>query len=271
MNVLHVCSPDAVPMRNIIRTYQRYAVDINIDISLTGKVEKDYDIVHGHYCLTKNTIKAGRQARRKGIPFVLHCHGSDIRRIESDGARNLPIHHRIYSSITRRRADKVLLSTPDLLEWSAGTYIPNPVDLKLFRPLEVKKSERILLFGRFAGEQRILKLIDSDRVYDCVNWGTEIEFPKNVNILDFVAHEELPKLFNNYKSMIGALRDPVSLGRLEAMACGLRTYTDFPEKYTIYYGFENPDQIDEPREFVERYHHPEKIIKILKVIYQDLI
>lgn len=273
MRVLHVCSPDAVPMQNIFATYNKHFGDhgITAEIAFDGDRVKDFDIVHGHYALTKPVIEAYRRAKKYGKPFVMHCHGSDVRRITAQGAKDLSFKHSLVSNRLRKKADAVILSTPDLLKWSTGLYLANPVDLEMFKPTDVKKQDRVLLLGRFTAGGGILCLLDPKKGYDCLNWGDEIPFPPNVKMLPFVPHEELPKLFNRYKEMIGAMVDPISLARLEAMACGLKTYTNFPTEYTAYYGFENPDRVKDPRKFVERYHHPEKIVKVLADIYRDIL
>lgn len=274
MKVLHVCTKTAVPMQNIFDTYDKYfkkhGVEADLSFDVKKNAKEDYDIVHGHYALTKPVIDAYRYAKRRSIPFVLHCHGSDVRAISSEGQSQLPLKHRFVSSHMRKRADRVLLSTPDLLQWSRGNYMPNPVDIEMFKPMEIEKSERVLLLGRFTRGGGIMELIRPDKRYDCLNWGEQISFPKNVRILPFVEHHELPELLNRYRMMIGALVDPVSLARLEAMSCGLKTYTDFPEEFTAYYGLENPDRVDDPRAFIERYHHPDKIVSVLVDMYRDL-
>lgn len=273
MKVLHVCSEDAMPMRNIIGLYDKTMEEIGVDIDISFSPEdvSGYDIIHGHYSLTKPVLKAARKAGRKNIPFILHSHGSDVRLIKKDGPEKLPLYHRIVSRYVRKKADRVLLSTPDLLEWTEGLYVPNPVDIEKFRPMDVEKRDRVLLMGRFVEGGGILDVIKKNESYDCINWGDDIDFPSNVNTLDFLPHDELPELLNRYERMIGPLVDPVSLARLEAMASSLDTYTDFPETYTQFYGFENMDEVDDPREFVKRYHHPDKIADLLVDIYRSLL
>jgi len=273
MKVLHVCSEDATPMQNIIKLYKKKfkKKNVQIDMSFGDKSVKGYDVVHGHYALTKPVIDANRKARKNSIPFILHSHGSDVRKVMGKGAVKLPFHHLWISKHIRKKSDMVLLSTPDLEEWAEGIYLPNPVDLDMFKPLDVEKTGKILLLGRFSEGGGIKKVLDPEKQYDCINWGDNIKFPDNVDTLPFLEHDELPELLNRYEMMIGPLVDPVSLARLEAMACGLKTYTDFPKKYTSYYGFENPDEVKDPRRFVEKYHDPDKITGYLLDIYESLV
>ncbi|MFO7992440.1 MAG: glycosyltransferase [Thermoplasmata archaeon] len=273
MKVLHVCSEEAVPMKNIYKTYEKQFKKTGVNSKLTYEPSnvENYDIVHGHYALTKPVIKSYRLAKRNNIPFIIHCHGSDVRSITLKGPEELSLKLSLVSNRVRKKADMTLLSTPDLPEWSEGLYLPNPVDLAIFKPMNIEKKDKTLLFGRFTKGGGILDIIDPKKKYDCINWGDDIKFPKNVHMLPFTPHDELPKLFNRYERMIGALVDPVSLARLEAMACGLKTYTDFPEKYTSFYGFENPDKVKNPRKFVKKYHDPKKIVKVLVGIYESLL
>ncbi len=274
MKVLHVRPDDAEPIKHIASLLQEYS-DRGIEIEIQGTVKgidiKRFDLVHGHYALNKKTIRAYLKSRTNNVPFILHCHGSDVRLVTHEGGKSLALHHRTISGWMRKRAEKVILSTPDLLEWSAGLYVPNPVDIEKFRPLDVEKKDRELLFGRFKRDGGLLYFLNTEKEYDCVNWGDEIEFPENVNELEFQSHSDLPEFFNQYKRMIGSLKDPVSLARLEAMACGLETYTDFPEKYTTFYGLENPDEVEDPRKFVKRFHHPERVASIVSSIYREVV
>ncbi len=259
-------------MLNIINVYQKELEKRGVvcDLNTTGKIDKDYDIVHGHYSLTKPVIKAGLRSKAKGIPFIIHHHGSDLRRITEDGAKSILPHHIPVTRFVRSLADEVLMSTPDLLDWGSGLYLPNPVDIDKFRPMDMEKTDRVLLFGRFASKKALLSVLKEDEKYDILNWGVEIKLPGNVRKIPFHPHHELPHLLNRYQRMIGSLLDPVSLARLEAMACGLQTYTDFPKRLTVYYGFENPDHTKDPRGFVKRYHSPSKVVKLLMKIYEDI-
>jgi len=260
-------------MHNIIDLYGKELSSLGIEVvkDTTGSIDQDYDIIHGHYALTRPVLKAFFKARAKRIPFIIHHHGSDIRRIDDRGAVPILPHHRAICSAVRRGADMALLSTPDLLEWVNGFYIPNPVDLDRFKPMNIEKTHRTLLFGRFASRELLLPLLDKDKEYDMLNWGVDMKLPKNVRKIPFQPNERLPDLFNRYEKMIGPLTDPVSLGRLEAMACGLKTYTDFPKKYTVFYGFEDPDEVDDPRRFVQKYHSPKAVADILVSVYKELI
>jgi len=71
------------------------------------------DLVHAHFCRS-----SAYAAYLSGKPYIVHCHGSDIR-----GGMNW-LQRRCI-----KKARKVLVSTPDLLEiLPNATWLPNPVD-----------------------------------------------------------------------------------------------------------------------------------------------
>lgn len=89
---------------------------------------RDYDLLHFHYS--------------SGLPFgldfplwrmlnkkvVMHHHGTDIRYKGEPWLRS-------------RLAQRIFVSTPDLLEWSRNAiWIPNPLDLEMYPYVGVNKS-----------------------------------------------------------------------------------------------------------------------------------
>ncbi len=85
------------------------------------RVVADYDILHFHY---SSVVPFGFDLplwKRLNKMVVLHHHGDDIRR-KGEG--------RIYSKF----ADSILVSTPDLIEWSPNAkWVPNPIDLERYQ------------------------------------------------------------------------------------------------------------------------------------------
>lgn len=83
------------------------------------KRSKAFDIIHIH-------------SQVKIIPFltkptVLHFHGSDLRQAGLFGS--------VENWVAKKLADKVLVSTPDLLSKLPNVeWLPNPVDTDLFHP-----------------------------------------------------------------------------------------------------------------------------------------
>jgi hypothetical protein len=178
----------------------------------------------------------------------------------------------MISQYMRRRSAKILLSTPDLLEFEPkGEYVPNPVNLEVYRPMpEIEKSKRILICGNQVKGSRILEFIDPTEEYDCVNTGFEFRFPANVRQLPYVERSRFATFLNEYSSMIGSVGDVISMARLEAMACGLKTFTDFDPCFAKFYGGQNPDRVEIPRAFVEKFHAPEIAVSGLIRIYREI-
>ncbi len=170
----------------------------------------------------------------------------------------------------RKRACKVFLSTPDLKEFSPGSeYIPNPVNLEMFKPMpEIEKSARDLICGKQVQGSRLLDFIKKDREYDCVNTGAPFDFPKNVHQVPYVGRRKFPGFLNRYRTMIGTVGDVISMARLEAMACGLKTFTDFEPSFARFYEGQNPDTVEDPRDFIKKHHDPDNTVKRLIEVYE---
>lgn len=258
MKVLHVHSIAHIPQL-LVRGLAGKGFEAEFVEDPSPEDVKGRDIVHGHYALNRHTMKAYRLARKFGVPFILHCHGSDLRLLTGTGRKRLPIHYRLVSERVRAGAAAVLLSTPDLIEFEPeGAYVPNPVDLGRFRPMpEIEKSPRHLICGKQVKGSRLLDFIKPDIDYDCVNAGYQFEFPPNVRPLPLVDYARFHEFLNGYRHMIGTVGDVISMARLEAMACGLSTFTDFDQAFCKYYDGENPDMASDPRAFVRRFHDPE--------------
>ncbi|MDI6887177.1 MAG: hypothetical protein QMC98_00865 [Candidatus Thermoplasmatota archaeon] len=262
MNILQVHNTANIPQL-LAKTLRKLGVNCDFFESTAEVDVRNYDIVHGHYALNKSTIKAFLKCKKYNVPFVLHCHGSDVRLLKANGMVKLPLHLYLTSKFLRKCSD--------LCEFSEGIYLPNPVDLEMFKPMSIEKSDRILICGKQIKGSNLLDYIEKDKEYDCVDFGCLPKLQKNVRIIQRVPYEELPFLLNKYRFMIGTIGDPVSMTRLCAMACGLKTFTNFPEKYTSYYNFENPDRVSDPRKFIEKYHDPMKICKYLIDKYSEII
>ena len=134
-----------------------------------------------------------------------------------------------------------------------------------------KKSGIPLICGRFLKGSKVYDHIDPDKKYDCVNVVGGLKFPSNVSMLPQVPHNELPKFFNQYSDMLGTMCDLISMGRMEAMACGLNTFTGFEKAFITHYDGENPDEASDPRAFVEKYHDPDICVKRFIEVYEEII
>ena len=271
MRVLHVHQIAGIPQL-LVSQLNRNGINAEFMEEPEASDIKKFDIIHGHYALNRHTIKAFRLARKHGIPFILHCHGSDLRLLDGTGRVKMPYHYRKISEHIRKHSSAIILSTPDLEEFEPrGEYIPNPVDMERFRPMpEVAKSTRHLICGKQVKGSRLLEFIKPDLEYDCVNTGHKFDFPANVRILPYVNYSSFHEFLNRYEHMIGTVGDVISMARLEAMACGLRTFTDFDLNFTKYYEGQNPDSVTEPRKFVAQFHNPEISVSRLIRIYDGI-
>ncbi|MHA2231212.1 MAG: glycosyltransferase family 4 protein [Candidatus Hodarchaeales archaeon] len=84
------------------------------------KISKDYDVFHFHYrsALPGYLDLPIWKGQKKKI--IIHHHGSDLR-------------YRGEPRFCSKFADRILVSTPDLLEWSPeAVWIPNPISLENF-------------------------------------------------------------------------------------------------------------------------------------------
>ncbi len=272
MRILHVHNIAHIPPLVVRKLGERgISADFVEDVR-TIDIKK-YDIIHGHYALNRATIRAFRAANKADMPFILHCHGSDLRRISIHGRKPLPAYLSTVSKYVRKGARHIFLSTPDLIEWEKkGEYVPNPVDLERFKPMpEVETVDRSLIFGRFLEGDRAFEHIKPGRKYDGVNMAEGIKFPENVRVLPKVPHDNLPRFFNQYSDMLGTMSDLISMGRMEAMACGLRTFTGFEKAFITYYDGDNPDEASDPRAFIEKHHHPDICIDRFIEVYEKII
>jgi len=271
MRVLHIHQIAHIPQL-LVRELKKRGIDAEFSEEADASTIKEYDMVHGHYALNRHTITAFRLARKNKIPFILHCHGSDLRLLTGTERIELPWHYRTISQHIRKRSEKILLSTPDLIEFEPnGIYIPNPVDLDLFRPMpDMEKINRHLICGKLINGSNILDFIKPEIKYDCVNNGQNIQWPENVQVLEYVPYEKFPEFLNRYENMLGTFGDLISMARLEAMACGLKTFTDFEKKFTKYYDGQSPDTAENPREFIRQFHAPEISVKQIVEIYENI-
>lgn len=272
MKVLHVHQIAHIPQL-LVKHLKSKGLEAQFVENANAGLVKNCDIVHGHYALNRNTISAFRLAKKYKIPFVLHCHGSDIRLLNGTGRIPLPYHYKVISEHIRKHSARILLSTPDLLEFeSRGEYVPNPVDMDTFQPIrDIEKSSRHLICGKQVKGSRLMDFIKPELEYDCVNTGYQFNFPQNVRLLPYVDYSQFHKFLNRYEFMIGTIGDIISMARLEAMACGLQTFTDFDTQFTKYYEGQNPDFVKTPREFIREFHDPEITVNRLIKVYGGIL
>jgi hypothetical protein len=87
---------------------------------------EQYDVIHIHYAYLGMVGVLGK------FPYILHCHGGDI--------RDITPFTRWITSRALKNAGLVFFATPDLGPGVRKTrpdaaFLPNPIDTRVFRPL----------------------------------------------------------------------------------------------------------------------------------------
>ncbi len=185
-----------------------------------------YDAVHIHYAYL------GIVALMAGVPYVLHCHGDDVR----DVAR------RVWAPVIRvaiKRARHVYYSTPDLREpllqiRPDAEFLPNPIDIEAFRPLPLPgDAEDVFVACALAENKGVENILDACRQLGAELTGARItaiangsgtagaEALANVLLLMHQPRAKLPALMARHRVIIGQVyQGAVGMVELEAMACG---------------------------------------------------
>ena len=200
---------------------------------------RKYDIIHVHMLDKLIPILKIVYPWKK---IILHYHGSDIRGKWRQKQKYW------------RRADLIIVSTPDLLEGAPENthYLPNPVDTELFKPKPELRSPGTALF------------ITSSEPKHQTSQQWAINVARKLNLkLDIVNREKtiipyrkLPLLLNRYEYFIDHRWVPaLSKTALEALACGLKVVR-WDEK--IIQGL--PEQ-----------HKPEHVVRKLTKLYLTIL
>jgi glycosyltransferase involved in cell wall biosynthesis len=195
----------------------------------------NFDLVHIHYAYLGNVASLG------GFPYILHCHGTDLRGTTP-----------ITRPLTKRAlqgARHVFYSTPDLARYVSpiredGEFLPNPIDTHQFRPL-VPASERngvLICCGltEVKGAGRLLKACHQlaeerpDIRITAIGGGEYTQAFQSLPNVTVVAHQprwKLPALINQHGIVLGQVKlGSAGMAELEAMACGRPVITWFNEQ-----------------------------------------
>lgn len=186
-----------------------------------------WDIVHVHYA-THALVGAW-----SGLPYVVHCHGSDVR-----GVRRRSIRGRLLRRYLGRAA-LVLYSTPDLEPWVTpwrpdAQFLPNPIDVDTFQLADPPDTD--LLLGvrldpvkgaatAIEAAAGILAARPKTRVTVIVQGPlaglAQQRLGDRATYVAPVDHRDLPRILAAHRVLLGQFRLGIlSQMELEAMACG---------------------------------------------------
>lgn len=259
----------------------------------------DYDLVHIHYAYLGNLGLIGR------FPYILHCHGTDLR-----GANRLtaPI-----IKMAMRRAQHVFYATPDLKAWALplrpdAEFLPNPIDTETFYPTAPSSAGNgIFVYSALTDVKGAGKILEACRIIarerpevriTAISWGpyaSQFEQIPSVRMIAKQPRWKLPAIINEHAVVLGQTRLGIAgMAELEAMACGRpvvawfnmgAAYTEEPPFFTP----ETPEGIaqaalnllDEPekrdnvgergRDWVIRHHRRDRIAARVEDVARALV
>lgn len=155
------------------------------------------DIVHVHYCRYP-----AYAALLSCDPFIIHCHGTDIR-------------HGInfWQSLSLAKSRQVLVSTPDLLKiLPNAVWLPNPINLDYFKPLREHDGNKVLYYPQW------YENIENELDTVCRELGYLLTVKKKRDI----QYKEMPYFLNQFDLYVDRFTiKSYSKTALEAMACNL--------------------------------------------------
>jgi glycosyltransferase involved in cell wall biosynthesis len=257
------------------------------DQFLTNIVEesKSADIIHIH--TRSDVFLKLRNKFGKSKKMVLHYHGTEIRGLKkqklphrsrlSDVAISLILKYRkIRNTLLLKKrihykaqnlADAVIVSTPDLMKYTSTKnavrklYLPNPIDLDVFKP------NAILHSTSDDGLKRGNAVTMDNEVTD-IPWALEYLKKNNID-LDITVHDrirhplmyqDLPNFLKQYKTYVDIryvnkkIIPALSKTALESLACGLEVLD-----YQLQFRNRLPEE-----------HYPSSVISSLSKVYDEI-
>lgn len=193
------------------------------------------DLIHVHYA------RLGLLGPGSGRPFVLHCHGTDVRGIRTDSAWGRLIQPAM------RAASAVLYATPDLAPdvhrfRDDATFLPNPIPAIAPSPPVTERMRDVLVGVRLdplkgatliAEIVRRLALVRPATTFTIIAHGSQVDIVRsaaggNGQLISPLDHSSMPALFGRHRLAIGQMRiGAVGNYELEALAAGLPTAASF--------------------------------------------
>jgi glycosyltransferase involved in cell wall biosynthesis len=197
------------------------------------------DLVHVHYA------RLGWAGPLTGRPFLLHCHGTDLRGVTPGSP---------WGRVTGpwlRAAAMVLYATPDLEAWARpfrrdAIFLPNPIPIP---EAATRVASRDLLVGvrldtikgvsSIAAILAALRAIRPATTITIIDQGSEVRSALEaaggaVRLIPRLAPDGMPALMADHRAAIGQMGvGAIGNYELESMAAGLPTVSIFryPDAY----------------------------------------
>jgi hypothetical protein len=253
--------------------YKEYGLFVAPEELVNRSIEeaRRANVIHIH-SLPEMVINI-RNTYKDSKVIILHYHGTDIRGSEDNSRifnlRNILRLKNIVRKIRNRRlhikaqrlADRVIVSTPDLIQLVKGSiFLPNPIDTNHFNKKLIKERSNDASDDVYKG---ILVNSEVTNINLAINYCKQKNINFNIDIHDRtknpICYKDIPNFLKKYNVYIDLrfvnekLLKNLSKTALEALACGLRV---------INYNLEYVDNL--PSE-----HYPTNVITMLSSIYSN--
>lgn len=252
--------------------YEDYMFFVTSEEFVAKSIERaeHADVIHVHSMI--DIVISLRKKFGRSKKIILHYHGSEIRGSHqpverSTSQSNLPYALFLKGKMRARKllrnrrhlkaqrlADAVIVSTPDLLQWVTNcTYLPNPVDIDLFKPHTIceKKKNAVTVKTEVTDPRWALDY--------CKNNNINLDIEVYDRTQSPIMYADMPNFLRQYtvyvdiKYVNETVLQALSKTGLEALACGLKVLN-----YRLEY-----------RQGLPVEHDPKKVVSILSKIYSE--
>lgn len=211
------------------------------------------DIAHAHYC--RYPAYAALLSRK---PYIIHCHGTDIRHGMN-----------FWQRLSLAKSRRVLLSTPDLLEiLPDAVWLPNPINLNHFKPSREHDGNKVLYYPKW------YENMENELNMTCAELGYALTVKRKTDI----KYEEMPEFLNQFDIYVDRFAiKSYSKTALEAMACNLAVVG---YKHNLKEELENLSGIEKRRKYASEQrkmlnnHDKAKVasslVKIYRQVYEEI-
>jgi glycosyltransferase involved in cell wall biosynthesis len=249
--------------------YKEYGLFVAPEDLIYKSIEeaRKADIIHIH-SLPEMVINIRKIYGRSKI-IILHYHGTDIRGFPKDNSRTFNLGNilkpkNIVKKIKKRRlhikaqrlADRVIVSTPDLIQLVKGSvFLPNPIDTDHFNNKKLTKERSVDI------SKGVIVNSEVTNIELAMNYFEHKKIDLNIDIYDRtknpIYYKDVPNFLKKYDVYVDLrfvnrkLLKNLSKTALEALACGLRVLN-----YKLEYMNNLPSE-----------HCPTNVVTILSSIY----